>query len=533
MDPCGRLRAASSETKLAKAKTRGEIALVPVRILVAQSQSDILAEVVADAIRNTEDFELVAGDVVPMSRVESVVLEQGAHLDVLIAVGDQPTTTLNALLATYSNILVSHIALGSDAVQLDLRKIGIEKLLSTVRVLARSGQRERGERTLAYKVVGHPTTASGGACELVVVESSDGTLISHVLAWIDAAVMLYRRKNPPDRGDLPGLARGGASVENTLRPPAPHPEIEAARRTLADAERRLMTILDSADPEREPLAALHRNLRLTQLEFQTVLLCLAPELDLKYQSVYGVLNDDLGRRTAILGLVCALLGETLDVRSALRRSGALTRWRLLESGATLPHADEPLRLEPVIVAWLLGDDQALLADVRLRHLVRRRPWAGARWMRQPADACLRESIAPALSGGADDAAWIMLAGDDADGWGAIIEGAAVEAAMPLLRLSLALGGSLLQLAVSAIQWIADQATALTNWAQQELSQVAHWITGALAKLQSFLEQMLEFFAKVGKVVIDVYGLPVLLAEKVWNWVPACIEVAARKPPPPK
>jgi hypothetical protein len=105
---------------------------------------------------------------------------------------------------------------------------------------------------------------------------------------------------------------------------------------------------------------------------------------------------------------------------------------------------------------------------------------------------------------------------------AVIAGALGDVAAAITRAAGALGGSLLQFAVSAIQWVADQAVALAAWAQQELGQVAHWLTGALARLQSFLEQMLEFFAKVGKVILDIYGLPILLAEKVWNWVPACI-----------
>src|SRR5262249_50725230 len=90
------------------------------------------------------------------------------------------------------------------------------------------------------------------------------------------------------------------------------------------------------------------------------------------------------------------------------------------------------------------------------------------------------------------------------------------------RAAASLGGSLLQFAVMAIQWLADQAMALASWAQLQLAEVAHWLTSALAKLQSFLEGMLDFFAKVGKVILDIYYLPILLGEKIWNWVPACI-----------
>ena len=95
-------------------------------------------------------------------------------------------------------------------------------------------------------------------------------------------------------------------------------------------------------------------------------------------------------------------------------------------------------------------------------------------------------------------------------------------AASLTRAAASLGGSLLQVAVSAVQWVADQVMAVAAWANQQLAQAAQWMTGALGRLQFFLQQMLALLQKVGGVVLDIYGLPVLLAEKVWNWIPACI-----------
>ncbi|WP_338699895.1 DUF4157 domain-containing protein [Bradyrhizobium sp. 26S5] len=85
-----------------------------------------------------------------------------------------------------------------------------------------------------------------------------------------------------------------------------------------------------------------------------------------------------------------------------------------------------------------------------------------------------------------------------------------------------LGGSLLAFAVSAVQWIADQANALATWASAQLGQIAVWLSEALNGLQAFLTGVMEFLRRVGEVVLDIWGLPVLLAEKIWNWVPACI-----------
>lgn len=85
-----------------------------------------------------------------------------------------------------------------------------------------------------------------------------------------------------------------------------------------------------------------------------------------------------------------------------------------------------------------------------------------------------------------------------------------------------LGASALRFAVSAIQWLADQAVALAQWAQLQLGQLAQFVAAAVARLQGFLRTMLNFFKRVADVVIDIWQLPLFLAEGVWNAVPACI-----------
>lgn len=81
---------------------------------------------------------------------------------------------------------------------------------------------------------------------------------------------------------------------------------------------------------------------------------------------------------------------------------------------------------------------------------------------------------------------------------------------------------LLHLVASAVQWLAGEAHALAGWAQQKLTGVAQWLGKAVNGFEAFLHGLAEFFAKVGGVVGNVWGLPALLAGKVWNWIPACI-----------
>jgi phage-related protein len=85
-----------------------------------------------------------------------------------------------------------------------------------------------------------------------------------------------------------------------------------------------------------------------------------------------------------------------------------------------------------------------------------------------------------------------------------------------------LAGSVLRFLVSAVQWIADQAHAIADWASAKLTGLANWLTAALDRLQVFLKQILALLSRVGAVILDIYGLPILLAEKVWNLIPSCI-----------
>lgn len=86
----------------------------------------------------------------------------------------------------------------------------------------------------------------------------------------------------------------------------------------------------------------------------------------------------------------------------------------------------------------------------------------------------------------------------------------------------ALGSTVLRFAAVAVRWVANQAIALAAWARQQLETLAAGTRAAVANLQHFLHGMLDFFADLGKVVLDVWSLPVMLAGKAWNWVPACI-----------
>lgn len=101
-------------------------------------------------------------------------------------------------------------------------------------------------------------------------------------------------------------------------------------------------------------------------------------------------------------------------------------------------------------------------------------------------------------------------------------GALGKVASGLNAAGAALANSPLSSVASAVQWIAGEADALTNWATEKLQGVATWLQKAIGQFEQFLHGLAEFLSKVGGVVSNVWSLPMLLAGRIWNAIPACI-----------
>jgi ATP-dependent 26S proteasome regulatory subunit len=105
---------------------------------------------------------------------------------------------------------------------------------------------------------------------------------------------------------------------------------------------------------------------LSAFELQTVVICLGPELERKYDKLYAYLQDDVTRKKPSIDLVLDLLcpTETAKWRSRVLFSDSASLFRT----GILQKADDPqspsgssglaqfLRLDPRIVGYLLGDN---------------------------------------------------------------------------------------------------------------------------------------------------------------------------------
>lgn len=149
-----------------------------------------------------------------------------------------------------------------------------------------------------------------------------------------------------DNGDARGFAVGRKTVEQLLdAPPGQLPGSHEANDILEHA-------LATSNPEAEPLAAVMSVFEFGLLEFKLMALALAPELDVNYQRCIGFLMDDMSRRAGTMGFYCSLLGPPPRVRVDVGYGGAMTQWLVFENRVVA--GDEPLRLDPFLVQWILG-----------------------------------------------------------------------------------------------------------------------------------------------------------------------------------
>ena len=116
---------------------------------------------------------------------------------------------------------------------------------------------------------------------------------------------------------------------------------------------------DDSDGHGAVLAAFAARTGLTRLDVEILLVALAPDLDPRFERLYGYLHDDVTRRRASIGLALRLAGAELSVASARARLDLDAP--LVQAG--LVEIDEPdrpwlgrgLRVPDVVTAALLGD----------------------------------------------------------------------------------------------------------------------------------------------------------------------------------
>lgn len=186
---------------------------------------------------------------------------------------------------------------------------------------------------------------------------------------------------------------------------ATSPQIAAIDHAIGRLERQIARRVERtrAVGGRLPVIELAARFALSPLELDILTLCLAAELDRRYERIYGYLQDDMGRKLPSLGLalsVCTPATQSgLTARAILGPQAPLRHFRLLEvidDGVPAPWLAQALRIDERTLAFLLGDTAP---DARLAGVIRPLTGAAAAGRRRAADLeCLLGHVSHWVAG---------------------------------------------------------------------------------------------------------------------------------------
>ncbi|WP_432049779.1 ATP-binding protein [Verrucosispora sp. NA02020] len=120
------------------------------------------------------------------------------------------------------------------------------------------------------------------------------------------------------------------------------------------------------DGDEPRLLRLARRFGLTPLDVDFLLVALLPDVEARYEKLYGYLHDDVSRRRATIGLaleLCGIPASAVTGRSRFTGSAPLVGGGLvLVEQPDQPYLSRPLRVPDRVAGYLLGDDTV---DARL------------------------------------------------------------------------------------------------------------------------------------------------------------------------
>ena len=118
---------------------------------------------------------------------------------------------------------------------------------------------------------------------------------------------------------------------------------------------------DEASGRRVRLRGLARDAGLMELDVELLLIAMLPDLDARFERLYGYLNDDVTRRRASIGLALELAGASpmsARDRGRLHPTGPLVDHDLVHvEDPDRPFLTRSLRVPDRVAAHLLGDDE--------------------------------------------------------------------------------------------------------------------------------------------------------------------------------
>jgi AAA+ superfamily predicted ATPase len=149
-------------------------------------------------------------------------------------------------------------------------------------------------------------------------------------------------------------------------PPVVHGQADPFEAALKEAALQARALAEAARSQGHPsrLVRLAEAFGLTAFDVDVLLICLAPQLDLRYERIYGYLQDDVTKKqptvNLVLDLLCSPGQERVSQQLRFSRQEPLFNCRLLERPVD-DHRNsllnQVLSIDRTVAAWLLGDYQ--------------------------------------------------------------------------------------------------------------------------------------------------------------------------------
>ncbi|GAA1284854.1 ATPase [Planotetraspora silvatica] len=171
---------------------------------------------------------------------------------------------------------------------------------------------------------------------------------------VRGAVAALRARDPIPDDPFRGLYLSDQAIDEILR---------SRRLPIGDGDPGLAEVEAAADQAeaaggRSRLRHLTAAARLSHLDVELLLAAVLPDVDSRYEQLYGYLNDDVTRRRATAGLALRLCGMQEASAHARARLDALADLGLLVvEEPERPLLSRTLRVPDRVVAHLLGDDR--------------------------------------------------------------------------------------------------------------------------------------------------------------------------------
>ncbi len=151
----------------------------------------------------------------------------------------------------------------------------------------------------------------------------------------------------------------------------PDSDAESIQQLQSAANRARAELVNAASSSEAPLRVLSERFGLSEFEELTLLFCVAPEIDARYERIFAYLHNDATQRAPTADLVLRNLCPDLNSRVAglasFHPAGTLRRNRLLEVVEHEPGPQHPIRIDRRTLGFLLGHNAV---DSRLSGLLR-------------------------------------------------------------------------------------------------------------------------------------------------------------------